>query len=119
MNENTKTCSSCFKDIDARAVRCAFCTQRQGDVPMHRDVPGKLAGGVCAAFAQHFNWDVTLVRIAFIVSVAFTGTLVLWVYAAAWAMTPFGVGEKAPLARLLDWGSKVLSPRPTELERVQ
>jgi phage shock protein PspC (stress-responsive transcriptional regulator) len=117
---DTKTCPSCFKDIDARALRCEFCTQRQGDVVgLYRDVPGRALGGVCAAIAQHFNWDVTLMRIAFVASFAFTGGLVLWVYAAAWLMTPFAAHGKAPLARLTDWLGNLFSPaKPGGVQRV-
>lgn len=120
MNDTTtKSCASCFKDIDGRALRCPFCSGRQADVGISRDVPGRIAGGVCASLAQHFNWDVTLMRIAFIVSVAFTGTLVLWVYAAAWLMTPFEAHGKSPLARAFEWTEKLFSPRKTGLEQIE
>ncbi len=107
-----KTCPSCFKNIDARALRCEHCSQRQGDVVgLSRDLPGRALGGVCAALAHHFNWDVTLMRIAFVASLAFTGGLVLWVYAAAWLMTPFEQHGKAPLAKVFDGLAGLFSPK--------
>ena len=117
---SSKTCPACFKDIDSRASRCPSCAQRQSDVVgLYRDLPGKAVGGVCTAIALHFNWDVTLMRIAFIASLMFTGPLALWVYGAAWLMTPFEQTGKAPLARLMDWLSKLFSPAPqTGVERV-
>lgn len=120
MTTTTKTCPACFKDIDARALRCEFCAQRQADVVgLHRNVPGRALGGVCAALAQHFNWDVTLMRIAFVASLAVTGGLVFWVYAAAWLMLPYDVTDKAPLAKVLEWLGNLFSPRPAGgVERV-
>lgn len=114
----TKSCPGCFNDIDARALRCPGCAQRQPDVVLHRDVPGRAVGGVCAALAQHFNWDVTLMRILFVTSVAFTGGLVFWVYAAAWLMTPYAATDKAPLARFVDGLGNVFSPPRPGVEKV-
>lgn len=109
---SSKTCPACFKDIDSRASRCPSCAQRQSDVVgLYRDLPGKAVGGVCTAIALHFNWDVTLMRIAFITSLAFTGPLALWVYGAAWLMAPFEQTGKAPLARLMDWLSRLFAPQ--------
>ena len=114
-----KTCTACFKDIDSRALRCSFCAQRQGDVVgLYRNVPGRAAGGVTAAIAQHFNWDVTLMRVAFIVSLAVLGPVSVWVYVAVWAMTPFEQDGKAPLARFMDGVGKVFSPPQAGVERV-
>ena len=116
----SKTCPACFKDLDSRALRCPFCAQRQPDVGgLHRDVPGRLLGGVCAAVAQHFNWDVTLARIAFLVSLALLGPISLWAYAAAWLMTPFEQAGKAPLSKALDWLGKLFAPaeiKPTSAQ---
>ncbi len=71
-----------------------------------------MLGGVCAALAQHFNWDVTLMRIVFVSSLAVTGGLVFWVYLATWVMTPFQRHERAPMAKFFDWvGSLFSSPR--------
>lgn len=115
----TKGCSSCFKDIDSRATRCPFCAQRQSDVVgFYRDVPGRALGGVTAAIAQHFNWDVTLMRIAFVASLAITGGLVFWVYFAAWVMTPFRPTDKAPLVKLTDKLGTLFSPNKGAVERV-
>lgn len=116
----SKTCPACFKDIDSRATRCSFCTQLQGDVPgLSRDVPGRVAGGVCAAIAQHFNWDPTLMRVAFVVSLALLGPVPLWAYLAVWLATPFAAGGKAPLTRFIDALSNLFSPKGTGIESVE
>ncbi|MGV3620925.1 MAG: PspC domain-containing protein [Archangium sp.] len=85
---------------------------------MHRDIPGRMVAGVAASIAQHFNWDVTLVRVVLVLSVAFTGGLVFWLYAAAWALMPFAPGDKAPFARLIDGIGSVFSPPPRNVEKV-
>jgi len=73
---------------------------------------------VCAAIALHFNWDVTLMRIAFVVSLALLGPIPIWVYVAAWLMTPFAQDGKAR------WGShglvgKLFSPPQSGVEQVK
>lgn len=111
MTDATKTCPACQTSIDARASRCPACAQRQPDAPgIFRDVPGRLAGGVCAALALHFNWDVTLMRVLFVASVAITGPLVFWVYPIIWAMTPFEQGGKTPLVKFVDAIGRLFSP---------
>jgi phage shock protein C len=110
MTDATKTCTACLTTIDVNATRCSNCTQRQPDAGLSRDVQGRVLGGVCAALAQHFSWDVTLLRIIFVSSVAVTGGLVFWVYVATWLMTPFGRFDRAPMARFLDAVGAVFSP---------
>lgn len=113
----TRSCSACFSEIDPRATRCPHCAQRQTDQQLHRDVPGRLLGGVCASLAQHFGLDLTLTRVLFVASLAVTGGLAFWVYASLWLMTPFGRADRAPLARFFDGVANVFStpakpPRP-------
>lgn len=116
----TKSCPACFSSIDARATRCPACAQRQPDAAsLHRDVPGRVAGGVCAMIAHHFNWDPTLMRIAFVASAVLLGTLTAWIYVAAWLMTPFEVNGKTPLVRAIDWLGALFSPKPGGVERVE
>ncbi|MBE2250107.1 MAG: PspC domain-containing protein [Myxococcus sp.] len=98
----TRTCSACRSALDPDATRCPQCTQRQPDVVLTRDLPGRVAGGVCAALAHHFSWDVTLMRVLFVSSIAVTGGVAFWVYLAMWLMTPFRAHERAPLARFFD-----------------
>ncbi|MEW5738818.1 MAG: PspC domain-containing protein [Myxococcota bacterium] len=113
MSDPTKSCPSCFKEIDVRAARCPFCAQRQPDAPsLYRNVPGRLAGGVCAAMALHFNWDVTLMRVLFVASLAVTGGLVLWVYGLLWFLTPFEARGRSPASRVVDAVSQLFA-RPT------
>lgn len=109
----TKACPACRSTIDAAATRCPACTQRFQDATgLFRDVPARAAAGVCASLASRYDWDVTLVRVLFVASIAVTGPVVFWVYAALWALTPFERGGRAPMVRLFDGIARVFSPPP-------
>jgi phage shock protein PspC (stress-responsive transcriptional regulator) len=58
--------------------------------PLVRPQFGRTVAGVCAGFAQHMGWDVTLVRLALVVAVLLgCGTPVL-AYVVAWIVIPEG-----------------------------
>ncbi len=67
----------------------------------HRNVPSRIGAGVCASIAAHFRWNVVLVRVAFVASLAVTGGLACWVYLAFWAVTPFDAGTRSFAQKLL------------------
>lgn len=48
---------------------------------------GRLIAGVCAAVANRFGWNVTLVRILTTIAVIFFG-LSLWAYIILWILIP-------------------------------
>jgi phage shock protein PspC (stress-responsive transcriptional regulator) len=87
-------------------------------VGLYRDLPGRVVGGVTAAVANHFNWDVSLVRVAFVISFSILGPIPLWAYLAVWLMTPFKQDGKAPLTRFFDWVGQLFSP-PQGEEKVE
>ena len=104
----TKTCLSCFHEIDARAGRCSNCTARQPNASaMYRNVPGKIMGGVCAFLAMQLGIDATIVRVIAVASIGITGGIAFWVYALLWLLTPFNIGGRAPLAKAFDWASNL------------
>ncbi len=55
--------------------------------PFYRPADGRMLGGVCAAIADHFGWDRSLVRIATVASLFLPGPQVL-AYLAAWIIVP-------------------------------
>lgn len=116
--ENTKTCSFCATEISARATKCPHCRSRQADAPpMHRDVPGKLFLGVCAAVAGELGVDVTLLRAAFVVGVAVSGGFFLWAYFLVWFVTPASAFGRSPMNKVIDAVNDILtgsSKRPAE-----
>jgi phage shock protein PspC (stress-responsive transcriptional regulator) len=70
---------------------------------MHRDVPGRVAGGVCAALSLQLGIDPVLVRVAFVISLALSVGLAFWGYALLWVLTPFEVDAAAPAVQARDW----------------
>ncbi|QPE04874.1 PspC domain-containing protein [Microbacterium schleiferi] len=48
---------------------------------------GRLIAGVCAAVADRFGWDRTLVRVLTVAAVIFAG-LSLWIYILLWIIIP-------------------------------
>ena len=104
MNGTSKTCPACGEEISRRAIRCSHCTSRQPDAPlMHRNVPGRVLGGVCAALSLQFGIDAVMVRVLFVLSLAISGGLTFWGYALLWVLTPFEVDGVAPAPRAVDW----------------
>jgi phage shock protein PspC (stress-responsive transcriptional regulator) len=88
---------------------------------MHRDVPGRLLAGVCAAIGRELQVDPTMVRIAFAVGCLLSGGLVFGAYVMIWLLTPFQASGRAPVTRALDWLDGMLgsstTPRPDRDER--
>jgi phage shock protein C len=49
----------------------------------------RMIGGVCAGIAEHYGWDPTLVRVAFVVLTVFSSAFPgLLVYLALWLIMP-------------------------------
>jgi phage shock protein PspC (stress-responsive transcriptional regulator) len=58
---------------------------------LRRPRNGRLIGGVCAALADRFGWNVSLVRLLFVLSILIPGPQVIF-YLVAWVLIP---GEPA------------------------
>jgi phage shock protein C len=58
---------------------------------LRRPRNGRVIGGVCAALARRFGWDVTLVRVLTVVSLLLPGPQLI-IYVIAWIVIP---GEPA------------------------
>lgn len=54
---------------------------------LRRPRTGRVIGGVCAALAARFGWDVTLVRVLALVSLLLPGPQLI-VYVIAWIVIP-------------------------------
>ena len=52
-----------------------------------RPSSGKSIGGVCAAFANYLDIDVTIVRLLFLLAFLF-GSAGFWIYIVAWIVIP-------------------------------
>ena len=75
----SRFCSSCGAPIPtAFAVRPRLARPRSG----------RIIGGVCAAFARTYGWNVTLVRILLIVLTPFHLGVGFLAYVIAWIVIP-------------------------------
>jgi len=88
-------CQHCGKGLSNGSHFCSNCgaalnveppVVRQGRIVRPR-YP-RMVAGVCAGFAQHFGWDVTLVRVLFAVFTVLTSGCGVPVYIAAWVLMP-------------------------------
>jgi phage shock protein C len=94
-------CTACGKELSFGSRFCSNCGHAvppppvappaQPYAPYRRIVRpqyGRMLGGVCAGLAQHFGWDVALVRVLLVVIVFFgCGTPIL-AYFIAWIVIP-------------------------------
>jgi phage shock protein C len=61
---------------------------------LRRPRNGRVIGGVCAALARRFGWDVTLVRVLTVLSLLIPGPQLIF-YVIAWIVIP---GESTVVA---------------------
>lgn len=92
-------CTACGNQMAATDRYCAGCGKLAGEPApgappprsprpgMMRDMTNKKIAGVCAGLARHMDWDVTLIRVAFLAAILFKG-LGLIAYVIAWIAMP-------------------------------
>jgi len=92
-------CQHCGKPVVSDARFCSSCgaaTHSQfvnpfANVSQSRIVRPRyprMVAGVCAGFALHFGWDITMVRILTVVFTLITSGVGLLVYIGAWILIP-------------------------------
>lgn len=99
-------CSSCGSSLEPTARFCPQCgTVRsvsstppaaapfagvfRGSGQLVRPRSPRVIAGVCAGFAEHYGWDLNLVRLAAVVVTLLTGVAVI-AYIVAWVIIPDG-----------------------------
>ncbi len=55
---------------------------------LYRDIDNDMLGGVLSGLAAYLNWDVTALRIAFILLVLFTSGTFIFIYIIMWMVVP-------------------------------
>ncbi len=91
-------CSACGKEITPGARFCPFCgapvaapaysSSGRPSRTLLRSRTDRVLGGVCAAFAFTYGWDLTLVRVLTVVTAVLLPPFVLIGYLAAWMFMP-------------------------------
>jgi phage shock protein C len=86
-------CNACDKEIAEDGRFCAYCGNVVGIAPvpsrLMRSRAEKKIAGVCAGLAQHFDMDVTVVRILAVFLTLATGVCPgIVTYLLAWIMVP-------------------------------
>lgn len=96
-------CTDCGNQMQSTGVFCAQCGHRSGSAStqggtlggapqqprprLMRGMADKKLAGVCSGLAKQYDWDVTLVRLAFLLGIVFHG-IGLLVYILAWITMP-------------------------------
>ena len=84
-------CNYCGKVIQDDAAVCAYCGVRVAGslarTKLVRPRLGRKVAGVCLGFSEYFDVDVTLVRIAWLIT-AFMGCFGCVAYIIAWIVMP-------------------------------
>lgn len=88
-------CTRCGKQLDPSSRFCPSCGAAVASVEvppmprgqMFRPRNGRMIGGVCAAFALHYGWDLMVTRIITALLIVMTGVGAL-AYIAAWVIIP-------------------------------
>jgi phage shock protein C len=95
-------CTQCGNQVDLTSRFCPSC-----GAPVNASAPpppppgyqptapritrprqNRMIAGVCAAFAEHYGWDLNLVRILTAVVTFFSGGTGVLVYLIAWVIIP-------------------------------
>ena len=88
LKDNDRFCAQCGKGIANEATGPSFAASDSTPRPrLMRAMGEKKIAGVCAGIARHMGWDVTLVRIAFLLGVVVNGVGLL-AYLIAWIVMP-------------------------------
>lgn len=87
-------CHQCGTGLPTGARFCSNCgTMVAAAAPMPgrplvRPIIGRQVAGVCAAVAQAYGWDVSVIRVLAVIGLFFSGGLVAVAYLAGWIGIP-------------------------------
>ncbi len=87
MNDADRFCARCGQAAGGPAPNASYGPPPPPRQRLARDMANKKIAGVCAGFARHMGWDVTIVRVAFLAAILLHGLGVL-AYIIAWIAMP-------------------------------
>ena len=85
MDEKANFCPTCGATVNSTAARPAATPRVEKKLLRPRE--DKWIAGVCMAFANYFDIDITLVRLLWVITIIFAGTGLL-AYVICWAIIP-------------------------------
>lgn len=86
-----------FDDVDdsrdeetsgSKSAKSASGEKKKAKKRLHRDVDDKMFGGVCSGIAAYFGWDVTPIRIIFVILTFVSSFWLIPVYLLLWIFVP-------------------------------
>lgn len=87
LNEDARFCSSCGRPVGSPPVEA--CGHPPGLVPsLIRPRKGRKIAGVCQGLANRMGWDITLLRIIFVILGIITFPIWIVVYLIGWLVMP-------------------------------
>jgi phage shock protein C len=85
---SSRFCPSCGAPVNASAPPPPPPGYQPTAPRITRPRQNRMIAGVCAAFAEHYGWDLNLVRILTAVVTFFSGGTGVLVYLIAWVIIP-------------------------------
>ena len=81
-------CVSCGTSLPVEARFCSNCGKAVVQERLIRPLAGRKIAGVCQGIALHSGWDVTLIRVTFVLLTIAVIPLGLLTYALLWVFIP-------------------------------
>ncbi len=90
-NKSSTAYSANYSAPPQKGSKAAYSQNTQEHKKFIRCADDQIIAGVCSGLAKYSHMDVNLLRFLTVLAIIFSGSIVLWVYLAAWVFLPEGV----------------------------